>query len=96
MLREAIHEEGGEEEKEKRRRGNGQAIGESYKPFSKEVEPEKEGTAAMLPKAICETVKDLSVYKDLHIYNTGVDTFTLFFATADAVGKGGGGAMAGR
>jgi hypothetical protein len=36
----------------RRWRGNGQAIGESYKPFSKEAEPEKEGTGGMSPEAI--------------------------------------------
>jgi len=47
----------------------------------------------MLPKAICEivqVVKDLSVYKDLHIYYTRMETFAPFFATADAVDRGGG------
>lgn len=45
VFREAIHEdEGGEEEKRWRWRVT---IGESYKPFSEEAEPEKEGTGAM-------------------------------------------------
>ena len=41
-------------EEEERWRENEELIGESYKPFSKEVEPEKEGAGGMSPEAaIC-------------------------------------------
>jgi hypothetical protein len=46
MLREAIHEVGRGKEDEGWRGGR-EAIGETYKPFSKEAEPEKEGEGTM-------------------------------------------------
>jgi len=38
---------------EERWRGNEQVIGESYKPISKEVEPEKEGGGSVSSEVIC-------------------------------------------
>jgi len=82
--REAVHWVGEEEE---RWRGNGQVIGESYKLFSKEVEPEKEGAGGMSPgTVIC--VNEDDVCGDLHVQDAKIETFVLLVVSAGVSGSG--------